>query len=99
MQLTLSDDEEIAGDDEFQSALFGQGRLTINAPLDDEQDAPPPVMAQIWGAVQPVLSTDCTLNVQTHRLEIGLQQSAHPPIMLNCQHPSPCHGSILPRPR
>ncbi|MEE4162381.1 MAG: type VI secretion system-associated FHA domain protein TagH [Woeseiaceae bacterium] len=39
--VTLLDEEEITGDDEFQSALFGHGRLTINAPLDDEPEAEP----------------------------------------------------------
>ncbi len=38
--VTLLDEDEITGDDEFQSALFGAGRLTINAPLDDEAEPP-----------------------------------------------------------
>ena len=41
--ITLLDEDEITGDDEFQSALFGKGRLTINAPLDDEPEPEPPV--------------------------------------------------------
>ena len=34
--IALLDEDEITGDDEFQSALFGSARVTINSPMDAE---------------------------------------------------------------
>ncbi len=39
--IALLDEDELTGDDEFQSALFGEGRVTINSPLDSEPDPEP----------------------------------------------------------
>ncbi len=44
--IALLDEDELTGDDEFQSALFGEGRLTINSPLDSEDD-PEPLQEEI----------------------------------------------------
>lgn len=44
--IALLDEDELTGDDDFQSALFGEGRLTINSPLDSEDD-PEPLVEEV----------------------------------------------------
>ena len=44
--VALLDEDELTGDNEFQSALFGEGRLTVNAPLDSEPE-PEPLLDEV----------------------------------------------------
>ena len=71
--IDLLDEEEITGDDEFQRALFGKGRMTINAPLDAEPDAG--MSASSAPARPPLVSNDADKLFDTFLDAIGLARS------------------------